>query len=173
MLVSAIETIQFNPAWHVPPGIARKEIFPKGRGYLARGGFTVRAGRLVQRPGPHNALGRVKFEFPNPFSVYLHDTPSRSAFASNHRSVSHGCVRLEKALDLARRLLPDWPPERMDRTLASQATTTVRLAHPVPVGLYYLTAFPDQDGSVSFRDDIYGWDEELLRLLDAQAPGRA
>ena len=179
MLSSAIEAVQFNPAWHVPNGIARKELFPKARrnhGYFAREGFVMRDGRLVQKPGPKNALGQVKFEFPNPFQVYLHDTPARAAFASAHRTVSHGCVRLQRALDLARRLLSDrsdWPPERIDTTLATRSTTTVRLPHPVPVGLYYLTAFPNPDGTVSFREDVYGWDTQLLRLLDAEHLGRA
>jgi murein L,D-transpeptidase YcbB/YkuD len=177
MLTSAIEAIVINPAWHVPDSIARRELYPKqraDRGYFARHGYIVRSRRIVQRPGPRNALGQVKFEFPNPFSVYLHDTPTRSVFASSKRAVSHGCVRLERARDLAERLLSETPEssERLEEALASKGTVRIELPHPIPVGLYYFTAFPDE-GQVAFRDDVYGWDEKLLRLLDAGPTGQA
>jgi murein L,D-transpeptidase YcbB/YkuD len=182
MLISKIDTIELNPPWKVPDDIAEKELFPKARrhpGYFAREGFVVhppgQSGELMQKPGSKNALGQVKFEFPNPFQVYLHDTPARSAFESAHRSISHGCVRLERALDLAVRLLSgdaDWPPDRLSEALASRDTAFIKLARPVPVGLYYFTAFPS-DGQTAFRDDVYGWDEQLLRLLDAGASSSA
>ena len=120
-------------------------------------------------------LGQVKFEFANPYSVYLHDTPAKAAFDRAQRSVSHGCVRVEGALDLAGRMLsrePDWTPERLAKALASKETVRISLTHPVMVGLYYWTAFVE-GGTVSFRDDIYGWDEQLLRLLDAPPSGVA
>jgi murein L,D-transpeptidase YcbB/YkuD len=178
MLVSAIETVVLNPAWHVPPSIARKELIPKSRahpGYLARAGMSWRSNQLVQRPGPKNSLGRVKFEFPNPYSVYLHDTPAKAAFTKQDRSISHGCVRLQHAVDLAKTLLsgsPGWDEERIDRVLDGRTTTHVRLPRPVPVMLFYGTAFPMGD-EIAFRDDVYGWDEEMLRLLDATRASQA
>ena len=157
-----------NPAWHVPDEIAEKEILPKGEAYLQEKGFVMKDGQLVQQAGPDAALGLVKFEFDNPYSVYMHDTPSKAAFAHSSRAVSHGCVRLAQAVDFAKLLLSQeqgWPPERVDQILASGETVHVKLAHATPVRLMYLTAVA-QDGGVAFRPDIYGWDRELLRLLD-------
>ena len=130
----------------------------------------------MQRPGPENALGQVKFLFDNPYAVYLHDTPAKAAFSREQRAVSHGCVRLDRALDMAQRQLstePGWSSERISRTLASGETTEVKLDRPVQVVIAYMTAFPTAGGQVSFRPDIYGWDAEVLRRLDAQAPGSA
>jgi murein L,D-transpeptidase YcbB/YkuD len=185
MLASAIDAVTINPPWNVPQGIAQDELLPKGEDYLATHGFTTvsdGAGgtRLQQQPGPESALGLVKFEFKNPYSVYLHDTPSKAAFARNSRAVSHGCVRLEKAVDFARLLLSQngWPPEKLDAAIASGQTQTIALKRKVPVRLVYLTAYPLGNG-VGFAPDIYGWDTPLLRLLDgaagrtvAQAAGR-
>lgn len=180
ILVSKIDRVVLNPTWNVPEGIAEEELLPKGSGYLQRLGFVQTASedgvRLVQRPGPENALGQVKFLFDNPYAVYLHDTPAKAAFSREQRAVSHGCVRLERALDLAQRLLstePGWSSERISRTLASGETTEVKLDRPVQVVIAYMTAFPTAGGQVSFRPDIYGWDAEVLRRLDAQAPGSA
>jgi murein L,D-transpeptidase YcbB/YkuD len=178
MLTSAIDSIVFNPAWHVPPSIARKELFPRARrdrGYLYRHGYSVHSTRIVQPPGPHNALGRVKFDFPNPFAVYLHDTPTKSVFTQTNRAVSHGCVRLERALDLAQRLLsedPGWSEERIDKILATRRTVRIELPQPVTLGIYYFTAVP-VDGQITYLDDIYGWDDTLLRLLDAATSSTA
>ena len=169
MLASAIDSIVLNPPWTVPEEIAREEILPKGRAYLRRRGFSMRDGRLVQRPGPDAALGLVKFDFDNPYAVYLHDTPAKAAFASTQRAVSHGCVRLAQAVELARTLLssqPGWSAARVDQTLAAGETTRIALDRPVPVRLIYLTAFPE-GGRIAFRPDIYGWDAQLLRMLDA------
>jgi murein L,D-transpeptidase YcbB/YkuD len=167
MLSSAIDSIVLNPPWNVPEGIAAEELYPKGADYLARNNFiTVDGGRLVQQPGPDSALGLVKFDFDNPYAVYLHDTPSKAAFNRSSRAVSHGCVRLERALDLARMLLANQAEgARMDEILASRETTTVKLSQKIPVTLIYLTAFA-QDGRVAFRPDIYGWDSRLVELLD-------
>ncbi len=173
ILNSEISSIVFNPAWHVPKSIASKELIPKGRGYLASHGFTYVSDNpgapLLQKPGPHNALGRIKFDFPNAYSVYLHDTPGQAAFARATRTVSHGCVRLQRPEDLAKRLLaadPAWPPERIDQVLAGEETTRVKLPAPMPVFLLYWTAF-DQGSQMAFRDDVYGWDAELQGLLNA------
>jgi murein L,D-transpeptidase YcbB/YkuD len=172
--------VVLNPPWNVPTEIAENEIRPKGAAYLQRMGFTETSTgdgtRLVQQPGPKNALGQVKFLFPNDYSVYLHDTPARSAFAREQRSVSHGCVRLARALDLAQLLLSTqagWTPERMQAALASGDTTAVTLDRPVQVMLTYMTAFAQRDGHVGFRPDVYGWDADVLRRLDATRPSSA
>lgn len=174
ILVSSVQSVVLNPTWNVPDGIAEKEILPKGAAYLQRLGFVENAAgegvRLTQKPGPQNALGQVKFLFDNRYSVYLHDTPARAAFAREQRSVSHGCVRLERAVDLARLLLstePGWSPQRVDEVLAGSETTEIKLQRPVPVMLAYMTAFA-VNGGLAFRQDVYGWDAEVLRRLDAR-----
>lgn len=169
MLTSAIDSLVLNPPWYVPQRIAREEIVPKGRAYMRARGFVWRDGRLIQRPGPHAALGLVKFDFPNDYAVYLHDTPSKAAFNRAQRTVSHGCVRLARAVELARTLVAQqagWSAERLDKVLASRRTVRVKLDRPVPVRLMYLTAVPQQDDQVAYLSDVYGWDAELLGLLD-------
>ena len=167
-----ITAVVLNPPWNVPPDIAAKEIWPKIRripGYMAREGFVVRSGGgLQQRPGPKCALGAIKFELSNPFGVYLHDTPSHGLFARDSRTLSHGCMRLERPNDLAKRLLrndPAWPAMRIDMVIASGKTTRVLLIRPVPVYVVYWTAFVDDQGQVDFRPDVYRWDEKLLDML--------
>jgi murein L,D-transpeptidase YcbB/YkuD len=181
MLTSAINAIVINPPWNVPQGIAKDELYPKEQanpGYFAAHGFEETSdgaggSRLVQKPGPDSALGLVKFEFPNRYAVYLHDTPSKAAFNQTTRAVSHGCVRLQAAVPLAKTILSQengWSPERVDQVIASRDTTSVKLAHSIPVRIVYLTAFPE-NGRIAFRPDIYGWDEKLLTLLDSAKPG--
>ncbi|MDB5467629.1 MAG: ErfK/YbiS/YcfS/YnhG family protein [Phenylobacterium sp.] len=183
MLRSAVDGIVLNPPWNVPETIAAKELLPKEAadpGYLERKGFATKEGsggpRLVQEPSADSALGLVKFEFDNPYAVYLHDTPSKAAFAKTQRAVSHGCVRLERAVDFAKLLLstePGWSVSRVDEVLASGETVHIKLTRRVPVRLVYLTAIPEA-GRIAFRPDIYGWDTQLLQLLDhppAPKPG--
>ena len=187
-----ISYMEFNPTWTVPVSIFRKDKLPRIRkdpGYLARGGYTVRDrdGRtispsavnwgarnpgvtLVQKPGPKNALGTVKFMFPNKYAVYLHDTDNRSLFDRAERNLSSGCVRLEDPYgfaDLLMRSVPDWSHERRDAILASGKTTRIDLPRPVPVLLTYFTAWVD-DGEVMFRRDIYDRDASLLKALDVR-----
>ena len=175
MFADQIEAVVFNPPWNVPAGIAAKEILPKARrdpSYLARQGFVfIGEGanrRLQQKAGPTSALGLFKFDLPNPYSVFLHDTPVRSVFAADRRALSHGCVRLQQPRDLAIWALdatPAWNAAAIDAAVASGATVSARLAAPLPVLLYYWTAFVDDDGEVNFRDDIYGWDRDLNAAL--------
>lgn len=179
ILISNIETVVLNPTWNVPDTIAEKELLPKGAAYLQRMGFIQTASsegvKLTQKPGPQNALGQVKFLFPNRYAVYLHDTPARATFQREQRAVSHGCVRLERAVDLARLVLstePGWSAERIDDVLATGETTEVKLTQPLPVSLMYLTAFAVGD-AIAFRKDVYGWDAEVLRRLDAGVGGAA
>ncbi|HTI66295.1 MAG TPA: L,D-transpeptidase family protein [Caulobacteraceae bacterium] len=173
----AVEAVVFNPPWNVPSTIAAKEILPKLKrdpGYLQRNRFVVQPGggavtqRLQQLPGPKSALGLVKFDLPNGFNVYLHDTPTKSAFALDERALSHGCIRLEKPLDLARLVLrgdPDWTADAIQAALDRGVTVRARLSRPVPVYVGYWTAFVGEDGAVNFRRDLYGWDAQLLRLI--------
>jgi murein L,D-transpeptidase YcbB/YkuD len=179
MLASRIDQVVLNPAWNVPDRIAEAELLPKGEAYLRSRGFVRNAPgegvKLTQKPGPRNALGQVKFLFDNPFAVYLHDTPSRAAFSREQRSVSHGCVRLAQARALAHLLVdgePGWSAARTDAALAGQDTTTVKLRAPVPVFIGYFTAYPTALGT-AFRRDVYGWDAEVLRRLDAKTAGSA
>ena len=175
MLASEISAIVLNPPWNVPDGIAQEEILPKGQAYLHRMGFVMKEGRLVQKPGPEAALGQVKFDFENPYAVYLHDTPAKAAFAKSQRAVSHGCVRLAQAIPLAKAVLanePGWSAARVDETLATGETVRVELARRTPVRLLHLTAFPE-NGRTAFRPDIYGWDVQLLRLIDKPPKAKA
>jgi murein L,D-transpeptidase YcbB/YkuD len=167
-----ISQVILNPSWHVPASIARNEIWPKAKkdpSYLAREGIQVEPdGGLRQVPGPKNALGRIKFLFPNPYNVYLHDTPARSLFSQTRRAFSHGCIRLENPLELADWIFagdPDWSPERLRAALDTGRERAVKLPRPVPIHLTYLTAWVEDDGTVSFRRDLYGRDEPLLEVL--------
>ena len=189
---SAMDVIEFNPTWTIPPGITRNETLPAIRrnpGYLAAHHMIVitRSGSVVdpstidwaatknggfpymirQQPGPWNALGQVKFLFPNPYMVYLHDTPSKAKFGRTERAFSHGCIRTEHPLDLAALVLADqgWDRERIDRVITSRKTTRVRLDTPLPVFLLYWTAEVADDGTVLFRKDLYGRDARIVEGL--------
>ena len=158
---AAVERVLLNPPWNVPSSIARKELWPKQQldpGYFAREHIRVtRDGQLRQDPGPWCALGRIKFDMPNAFNVYLHDTPARSLFATDLRAFSHGCIRLEKPEALAV-ALTGWTPAEIEAGIATGKETTIRLPRPVPVYVHYWTAFVAEDGHVEFRRDIYGRD---------------
>jgi murein L,D-transpeptidase YcbB/YkuD len=124
--------------------------------------------RFRQKPGPDNALGRIKFVLPNRYSVYLHDTPAKTLFSQARRCFSHGCVRLEKPLALADLLLhdePGWSMERVDKTLDTEQNFHIRLTRPMPVYLVYWTAWVDNEGTIQFRSDVYGRDERLEAAL--------
>jgi murein L,D-transpeptidase YcbB/YkuD len=171
---STIDSIVLDPPWYVPTGIAQREIVPKGAAYMQARHFVWRGGRLIQQPGPKTALGLVKFDFPNPYSVYLHDTPSKASFNLAQRTASHGCVRVQHAVELARIVAaeePGWSAERVDEVLASGKTIRLNLAHPVPVRLMYVTAEARGD-DVAYLPDVYGWDAKLLDLLDRYAAPR-
>jgi murein L,D-transpeptidase YcbB/YkuD len=183
MLQSKIHSVVLNPPWNVPSAIAAKELWPKERahpGYLAANDFIVirdgAGARLQQRAGPRAALGKVKFDFNNPYGVYLHDTPTHSTFSRYGRLASHGCVRLEKPELLAKTVFagdPAWTPEAIDTTIASGDTVRAQLSQPLAVFLFYWTAYVAPDGAVNFRQDPYGWDRELVRRLSALPVGAA
>jgi murein L,D-transpeptidase YcbB/YkuD len=184
MLSSNIHSIVLNPPWNVPSSIAARELWPKEKaspGYLRRNDFIViptgdGGSRLQQKAGPKAALGLIKFDFANNYGVYLHDTPSRSRFASFSRLASHGCVRLEKPLELARSVMegdPTWTPQVIDDTIAGGKTVRAQLPQQIAVFLLYWTAYVTPDGQVNFRDDPYGWDRELVQRIAASLRGSA
>jgi murein L,D-transpeptidase YcbB/YkuD len=190
-----------SPHWYVPPTIAIQDKLPLIRrdpGYVARQNFKLfRDGesgatrvdplsidwsavsarnfpyRLRQDPGPRNALGRVKFMFPNSYHVYLHDTPSRELFAKTERAFSSGCIRLEKPIELAEYLLrndPRWSRQKILATIARGAEQVVHLPTTVPVHLLYWTAWVDAQGRINFRKDIYERDKVLDTALRESFP---
>ncbi|MDD3837879.1 MAG: L,D-transpeptidase family protein [Phenylobacterium sp.] len=128
-------------------------------------------GQLQQAPGPGNSLGRVKLDFDNPFGVYLHDTPSKAAFARPQRTLSHGCMRMEKPREMVALLLAPqgWSAAQVDKAIEAGSTQRVRLAQPTPVFVTYQTAWVDADGRVNFVPDVYGWDAALAAALDRRA----
>lgn len=189
-----ISYVVMNPTWTVPYSIATKEMLPRiqrDSDYFKTRTFDVRnrAGEnvdpdtidwsalsrgnfpytFVQRPGPRNALGRIKFIFPNKYAVYLHDTPSKSLFGRSERAFSHGCIRTENPFDLAELLLQPkgWDRERIDAQIESEETKTVHLAEPLPVLLLYWTADIGADGESHFYKDVYDRDQKILAALDA------
>ena len=179
-----------NPYWNVPPSIANKEYLPKLRrdpGYLARQNIRILNAsgtevspysvnwsaisrmpfRLRQDTGKRNALGRIKFIFPNKFNVYIHDTPSKSLFKRDTRYFSHGCMRVQNPVDLAREILQaqGWSKKRILAQIASGKRRIISLKTKLPVHITYLTSWVNKDGSVNFRDDVYGRDKRLAAVL--------
>lgn len=179
MLVSTIHSIVVNPPWNVPTSIATRELFPKGPAYLARNGFKVigtGANRRLQQQPSQSALGKFKFDFNNPFSVYLHDTPSKGTFSRFDRLASHGCIRLERPAELANLLLqgdPEWTPEKIAETVAAGETTRVPLQRQVAVYLLYWTAYGSSSGVMNFRGDPYNWDKVLASKIEARSATQA
>jgi L,D-transpeptidase YcbB len=188
----------FNPYWNVPHGILERKILPKIRKdptYIAKNHFEVikgwkeppvlvapatvdwsrvRAdnfpGRLRQRPGPWNSLGRIKFIFPNRFSVYLHDTPGRHLFQRTVRTFSSGCIRVERPVELAVFVLGDgsgWDEDRIHRILKTGKTTAVPVQGDVTVHLVYWTFWVDEGGDPQYRADVYDRDRVLWKALNA------
>jgi L,D-transpeptidase YcbB len=201
VLSDTMRYLVLNPYWHVPRSISVGEMLPKVRQdstYLARSELRVFPSsgpaaqevdpttvdwsaitqadfpfRLRQDPGPANALGRVKFMFVNKFNVYLHDTPARSLFEAAQRDLSHGCIRLERPIELAALLLqpdPRWNRDALLLSLDWAVDSAVPLPEPIPIHLLYRTAWADWDGTVQFRRDIHGWDPSLRQALRAPLP---
>lgn len=185
-----------NPVWNIPDSIAEKEVLPKIKkdpAYLKEENITVLRGwgdneeeidprsidwtsvtpgnlsfRFRQEPGPLNPLGRIKFMFPNRFNIYLHDTPARNLFLKDVRTFSHGCIRIEKPVELADDLLkgdPDWTKGDIMAAMESGETEEVRLPRPLYVYIVYVTAWVDKDGSAEFRKDIYGRDAAVYEAI--------
>lgn len=165
--------LQFAPYWNVPTSILNKEIKPaqaKNPNYMAQNDMEWHNGRVRQRPGPKNSLGKVKFMFPNTNNIYLHDTPAKSLFNKDDRAFSHGCVRVEKARDLAIMITGEdgnWTPEKVDAKMNAGKESTYMLKKKIPVYIAYFTAWADENGNVAFFEDIYKRDSRLAGLLYA------
>ena len=162
---ATITGVIFNPWWNVPASIVREKRgrFPSSRGYVRSGG------RWRQKPGPGNALGQMKLVMPNPYSVFMHDTPSKSLFKREVRAFSHGCIRTGNALGFATTLLKTAKTrEQVDAIVASRKTTQVDLPASLPLYVTYFTAATQEDGTVAVQPDIYRRDR---RLGDAPDPG--
>jgi murein L,D-transpeptidase YcbB/YkuD len=189
----------FRPYWNVPPSIQHSDLVPKirrDRNYLAENRYEVtdRDGKVVtdgavtddilsglaagslsirQKPGPKNALGLVKFIFPNSYNVYLHGTPSTELFSRARRDFSHGCIRVQDPVGLAAWVLrdkPEWNVDRIRAVMNGDQTLQVNLDKPIPVLILYATALVEEDGEVLFFDDIYGHDASLEKVLAAGYP---
>jgi murein L,D-transpeptidase YcbB/YkuD len=169
-----MEFVIVNPYWNVPYSIIKKEMLPKlasDPDYFARHGYEViqRGDTLIVRqpPGEDNALGRIKFMFPNNYSVYMHDTPTRSLFADDRRAFSHGCVRVDQPFKLAELVLGrdrGWSEDRVKR-LIGRGERSINLPRPLPVHIVYFTAFVDEFGKLQVRDDIYGYSQRVRTAL--------
>ncbi|MEN3973978.1 L,D-transpeptidase family protein [Emcibacter sp. SYSU 3D8] len=195
MFKSNMRTVVLNPTWTVPPTILKQDLLPKiarDPSYLASRNMRVVDGSgarvdpstidwqqarrrfpysLVQGPGPDNALGRVKFLFPNEYAIYLHDTPHREIFSRADRAASSGCIRLENPMELAYYLLAgdeDWPRERIDAVLAAGKLQNIVLKQRLPIVIMYWTAQLDRDGTMRFFPDLYDRDPPVLRALGTE-----
>jgi murein L,D-transpeptidase YcbB/YkuD len=156
----------------VTPDIAAKEIFPKGPAYLARENMETYQEngqtRVRQRPGPKNALGYVKFLFPNDFNIYLHDTPNHELFNKDVRAFSHGCIRLEKPAELAQWVL-GWPPDKVQQEMHNPPDNkSVKVPRKIPVYITYFTTYIN-NGQLSFGNDLYNRDDKLVPVVMAGA----
>lgn len=192
-----ITYIVFSPDWTIPPTILKNDVIPQlliSPGYLEKknmkllryNGTEIAYSEIDwsalsadnfpymvrQNPGPMNALGKVKFMFPNSYNVYIHDTPSRRYFARDDRAMSSGCIRIEKPFELAELLLansPDWTSEKIDNAMHQTQGQTVSLKTPVNVLLLYLTAWSSGNDRVQFRNDIYMRDDLVLKALNQKS----
>ncbi|MCD1126779.1 L,D-transpeptidase [Jinshanibacter sp. LJY008] len=187
LMSSALNNVVVNPPWNVPVKLIREDLAPKAKRdaeYLKRGGYTVYSGwgkgatvvdpssidwsaggnyRLQQAPGSSNALGRFKFNMPNDDAIYLHDTPNHRLFDKNMRALSSGCIRVNKASELANILLNEvgWDDNRIQNTLKRGNTAYANIREEIPVQLYYMTSWVSNSGTPEFRTDIYGYDSAV------------
>lgn len=172
VFADSMETVVFRPYWNVTPDIAAKEVFPKGPDYLARENMETYQEngqtRVRQRPGPKNALGFVKFLFPNDFNIYLHDTPNHELFKQDIRAFSHGCIRLEKPAELAQWVL-GWPADRVQEEMQNPPDNkSVKVPRKIPVYITYFTTYMT-NGQLYFGNDLYNRDDKLVPVVMAGA----
>jgi murein L,D-transpeptidase YcbB/YkuD len=188
----SLEFIVFSPYWNIPENILYKETIPavkKNPNYLSKNNMEVvgKSGKVIdpgtinwskyqehfpyivrEKPGPNNSLGLVKFLFPNPYDIYMHDTPAKSLFNESSRAFSHGCIRVEDPLCLAEFLLRrdrSWSEEKIKKTMEGGQETFLKLKKKIPVFITYFTAWVDESGKLNFRGDVYGHDVRLSRVL--------
>jgi len=171
-----LNQVVFSPYWNVPPSIVAKEILPaiaKNSNYIAKENMEITGNDdglpvVRQKPGAGNALGKVKFLFPNSFNIYFHDTPAKSLFEKDKRAYSHGCIRLkepEKFANYVLRNQPEWTPEKISEAMNSGDEKYVKVKDPIPVVITYYTAWVDENGRLNFREDIYGHDARLAEKM--------
>jgi murein L,D-transpeptidase YcbB/YkuD len=192
---NTVKTIVLNPYWNLPTSIIQKEMIPKlmrNSNAMARKGIEIYAGwganakkikassvnwaqyrysknvpyRFAQIPGPRNALGKLKFLFPNKYAVYMHDTPSKNLFHRSRRAFSHGCIRLQKPRELLKTFSTfntNVNYNKSQQILKGKNKTYISLQEPVPIDVIYLTAWIDYDGKLQFRNDIYNYDKMQLK----------
>lgn len=176
MFNGELNQVVFSPYWNVPESIVKNEILPemeKEDDYLEKENMEITGNEnglpvIRQKPGDKNALGRVKFLFPNNFNIYLHDTPVKSLFKSDKRAFSHGCIRVKEPEKLAEYVLRNqsqWTPEKIEKAMNSGDEQFVKVKDPVPVMITYYTAWVDDNGKLNFRDDIYGHDKDLAQKM--------
>jgi L,D-transpeptidase YcbB len=176
MFSGDLSQVVFSPYWNVPPSIVKKEILPgikRDKNYLKKKDMEItghEAGLPVVRqlPGDKNALGKVKFLFPNSFNIYLHDTPEKGLFKKSSRGLSHGCIRLSDPVKLANYLLQNsktWTPAKIDSAMNSRVEQFVKVKDPIPVIITYYTTWVDNNGSLRFADDIYGHDKKMAAKM--------
>ena len=174
-----LKHVVFSPYWNIPRSIVRTEILPaigRNRNYLAkmnmeRTGYSDGLPVIRQNPGGANALGKVKFIFPNSYNIYFHDTPTKSLFNEDARAFSHGCIRLAEPVKLATYLLrnqPEWTTQKMNEAMSVSKEKWVLLKEPLPVFITYFTAWVDSEDLLNFREDIYGHDKKLAKHLFEQ-----
>jgi murein L,D-transpeptidase YcbB/YkuD len=196
VFTDTLEYVVFNPDWTVPPSIAQKEILPilqKNPDYLLNQDMSVYETwnekdtmaldphatdwsqftpetfkyRIVQNPGPKNPLGLIKFMMPNDLFIYLHDTPADHLFGRSKRSLSHGCIRLEKPTELAMYVL-GWDEAKVKEYISKEKPENVSLKEKMPVQIVYRTAWVDEEGKLNLRDDIYGYDKIQQRAITSK-----
>jgi L,D-transpeptidase YcbB len=166
-----MNNVVFSPYWNVPTSIKNKEILPairRNRNYLEKNHMEWNGNNIRQKPGPWNALGKVKFLFPNSHSIYLHDTPSKSLFSQDKRAFSHGCIRVEEPRRLAIYVLrhqPEWTEARIDSAMNGDKELYVKVEKPIPVFIAYFTSWVDREGRLNFRNDIYKRDGRLAEMI--------
>lgn len=171
-----LKYVVFSPYWNVPTSIVRNEIYPamkRNPSYLRKhnmeqtgtsGGLPI----IRQKPGDNNALGRVKFLFPNNYNIYFHDSPAKSLFDREKRAFSHGCIRLAEPQRMAEYILkdyPEWPKEKIKSAMAGNKEVWVTLKEQIPVYITYFTSWVDLNGKINFRDDLYGHDKKMAEKL--------
>ncbi len=168
-----IDRIVFSPYWYVPASIIKNELklkMAEDKNYLADHNMEWNGGNVRQKPGPDNSLGLVKFLFPNPNDIYLHDTPAKSLFEFEKRIFSHGCINVKDAKQLALEILkdnPDWPVDKINQAMSGEKETTCMLKNKIPIYIGYFTAWVSDDGEIGFYPDVYDRDQRLDKLLYA------
>ncbi|WP_316635122.1 L,D-transpeptidase family protein [uncultured Flavobacterium sp.] len=166
-----MDRIVFSPYWYVPQSIIKNELklkMAEDKNYLADHNMEWNGGNVRQKPGPKNSLGLVKFMFPNPNDIYLHDTPAKSLFEFEKRIFSHGCINVKEAKGLALAILkndPDWPEDKIDKAMSGEKETTCMLKTKIPIYIGYFTAWVNDNGEIGFYPDVYDRDKRLDKLL--------